>query len=212
MKLETSHDTVMELLPWYVNATLSPAERTVVEKHLETCADCREELQSLSQVSAVISEGVEATPSVDASLARTFAAIDELERAKLSTKKRGLVGWLSALWTPSVPLARVAFATQLALILLMGIYLVLPRDPYSTLSPPGSREVHLDVTFAPTVTEEVMRRVILEVDGKIVSGPSVLGVYVIELSGVKDDDPKVDAVIDKLQKNAEAVRFVARQP
>jgi hypothetical protein len=35
---------VAEILPWYVNASLSREETALVDEHLATCAACRDEL------------------------------------------------------------------------------------------------------------------------------------------------------------------------
>ena len=39
------HQDIEELLPWYANGTLTPAERLTVEQHLEQCPACRLELE-----------------------------------------------------------------------------------------------------------------------------------------------------------------------
>jgi hypothetical protein len=57
-----------------------------------------------------------------------------------------------------------------------------------------------------------MRKLLLDTEATIVSGPSAQGVYVVELSGKPVNDPAVDAVIDTLRKKTDAVRFVEREP
>lgn len=41
------HEAIQELLPWYLNDTLEADERTDVERHLQSCAECRDELEEL---------------------------------------------------------------------------------------------------------------------------------------------------------------------
>ena len=42
------HDKVLELLPWFVNGTLSADETGRVETHLAGCAECREDTRHSS--------------------------------------------------------------------------------------------------------------------------------------------------------------------
>ena len=41
------HEAIRELLPWYLNDTLEADERADVERHLQSCAECRDELEEL---------------------------------------------------------------------------------------------------------------------------------------------------------------------
>ena len=44
---ETEHDLVWSILPWYVNGSLTGAERTRVDAHLKECLSCRREFAAL---------------------------------------------------------------------------------------------------------------------------------------------------------------------
>ena len=46
----SEHGNVDELLPWYVNKTLDEREHARVERHLETCTACQENVRLWSQV------------------------------------------------------------------------------------------------------------------------------------------------------------------
>ena len=50
-----THQKVWDLLPWYVNGTLSQPERAQVEAHLQNCEICRSELAMQSRLSNVVS-------------------------------------------------------------------------------------------------------------------------------------------------------------
>jgi hypothetical protein len=65
--------------------------------------------------------------------------------------------------------------------------------------------------FHATVTEEAMRQTLLSVGGRIVSGPSALGVYIVQIPA-RDDDRDVQAIVDTLRSNTNVVRFVEREP
>ena len=49
-------DKTRELLPWYLNRTLSEDETKKVEEHLEECLMCRRELEELRWLSSEIKE------------------------------------------------------------------------------------------------------------------------------------------------------------
>lgn len=48
------HDSVTELLPWYVNDTLDMSERDLVREHIDNCDDCRDNVELLSQVQRAV--------------------------------------------------------------------------------------------------------------------------------------------------------------
>lgn len=56
-----SHDQIRELLPWFVNETLSAADAECVRQHLPDCAQCRDDLAVLETTrNAVRSNDLEA--------------------------------------------------------------------------------------------------------------------------------------------------------
>ena len=57
------HDDIDQLLPWYVNETLDPAEHDRVANHIATCAECQESVALLSDVQAAVIRN-KATPIV----------------------------------------------------------------------------------------------------------------------------------------------------
>jgi anti-sigma factor RsiW len=50
---------VRELLPWYVNGTLSGEELAEVERHLRRCRRCRAEAEEFRELQASLSEALE---------------------------------------------------------------------------------------------------------------------------------------------------------
>ena len=42
---------IADLLPWYVNNTLSAEEKIAYEKHLKTCSECQTKLSDVQQLS-----------------------------------------------------------------------------------------------------------------------------------------------------------------
>jgi len=52
----TIHEDVDGLLPWYVNGTLSTAEREYVETHVSGCTECADELAELRQIARAVQD------------------------------------------------------------------------------------------------------------------------------------------------------------
>jgi len=57
-------EQVRELIPWYVNGTLSTDEAAAVAAHLASCAGCREELAVTLQLSLQVRSAIDSAPSV----------------------------------------------------------------------------------------------------------------------------------------------------
>jgi hypothetical protein len=81
---------------------------------------------------------------------------------------------------------------------------------FRTLSDPPRTAVALPergvrLVFVPTTTEATMREILLSVRGRIVSGPSPLGAYTVELAAGADADP-LSVVLEHLRARPE-VRF-----
>ena len=215
MKVEASHEPLSHLIPWYANGTLPAEERALVEEHLKTCAACQRELRLLRNVSVAMTELAEETPEVDSSFAKILAVVDSSEGSQPSVR-RPWASWFGILWNPTIPVARLVFAAQLVLIVGLSIYSFMPRQSvpgFHTLS--GSEEstggARLTINFAPNAKIEQVNQLLATVGGRIVSGPSASGIYVIELPVRAEKDAEVQAVIDKLRIN-DAIRFVERQP
>jgi len=47
---------IADLMPWYVNNTLSAEEKMTFEKHLKTCAECQATLLDVQQFSVNLDE------------------------------------------------------------------------------------------------------------------------------------------------------------
>jgi anti-sigma factor RsiW len=45
-----THRLISELLPWYVNDTLTLEERTAVEDEIDRCAECSTEVEQLNSL------------------------------------------------------------------------------------------------------------------------------------------------------------------
>jgi hypothetical protein len=197
---------VWDLLPWYANGTLEDGERRTVESHLAVCSRCREELSACRGLGELLQQVPEVAPAPHpAHLARILETIGDHERAAWRSPLESLRNLLAATPRP----VRWALAAQLVLVLGLGLgwSRQLPRRPAASASPTLYRTLSdgpaaplpasaLRVVFAPGSTEQEIRDLLLGIRGQIVSGPSSLGVYTVEVP--KGPDP-LDKVLAQLR-------------
>ncbi len=202
-----THPHIEELLPWYLNGTLGDSERRTVADHLRDCTECVRELDALKHVQAAVCEAAEeAREPSPFLLTRALASIDEYEREKTGARWP----WL-AWWRPLPQLARVALVAQFAVIIGLGSYLVASRDEPSYVTaagrvPEGGR-ARLAVGFQPGASEARIREALQGLGASIVSGPSALGLYTVELPFGPSDAGQVARALQILRENREVVRF-----
>jgi hypothetical protein len=75
------HEEFESLLPWYVNETLDEAEQTRVQRHIEQCATCRDNVDMLLEVRRTVRSGSPAPLVPPPDTARLLEAIEESDRA-----------------------------------------------------------------------------------------------------------------------------------
>jgi anti-sigma factor RsiW len=201
-----THEQAWDLLPWLVNDTLEPGERVEVEAHVASCRECREERERCRTMASLVRKAEVAPSPHPAQLARLVQRIDETERTK---KGRTLAGFLGG--TPSA--VRWALVAQAAAVVFLLAVVFLPNvrpafhvlsDPSKAVVAPGQRQ--LRVVFAPGTTEPDMRRLLLEVRGEIVGGPSPLGAWVVAVPAAGAGADTIELVLEHLRDDPH-VRF-----
>lgn len=105
-----SHREITDLLPWYVNETLSPAEREEVAAHLAGCPDCVAETGLLQSVSSAVEDSNERLPSP--SDGQLDALLSRIEEAEAAGPLRKLVVRLNLWWGPLPASAKWTLAAQ----------------------------------------------------------------------------------------------------
>src|SRR5258708_26882615 len=92
---ERVHQRIWDLLPWFVNGTLSDLDRERVEEHAAVCRRCRDEVEACRQTAVTIKGLGEVTPSPHpVQLQRVLARIDEAEQAENSARRERRAGRL----------------------------------------------------------------------------------------------------------------------
>jgi len=215
------HREVAELLPWYVNGTLAGRDFAVVAAHLSSCPACRDEVAQCQTLAAAIQSAPDAawTPAAGR-LERVLARIERLEGDRRHT------GWRA--WSRAKESLRDVFqrtphpmrwtlAAQAALLVLLvvlaaGPGVLAPGAPYRTLADsgrgqPGQGQIH--IVFAEDITERELRALLGRVQGKIVDGPSTIGVYTV---AVQASTPDGLTPIVALLRTDPKVRFAEPAP
>ena len=228
-----NHQEIIELLPWYVNATLSSEEKAIVASHLEGCAECAGEVRSLTAMrKAVIAVGDQAPDPSPFLLNRALAEIESYESQRAPAEGRpapkpgNFRDRLRAFrenWWPATPVfARFAMATQLALLLAVGTVAlyqynhprVVREAPYGTAAGPSGTpgteaKAKISVAFNEKASAREIRETLSEINGTIVDGPSAQGFYTVQLPFAPEQTTEVDKVVQKLQQNRRVVSFAA---
>lgn len=133
-----THRPISELLPWYVNDTLTLEERTAVEAEVERCAECATEVEQLAALRDYMVETDAAIEGPSQTLfAKTLARIEREEHAprrvgKLWAALAGL-GWL------------LVAAPVVAAVVVMGFWAFGPGGrfaaPGSAVAPPEQAQI-----------------------------------------------------------------------
>ena len=215
------HQEIIESLPWYVNGTLDQAERAAVTQHLASgCDECAREVRSLTALhKAVKATGDEAPEPSPFLLNRALAEIEDYERTRAQDQSRQSVKapslWdrLRESWSPKTPVfARLALATQLALVLVLGTVAVYqyenPQVIYKTTSDSSGTKAKLSVIFNENATEGGIRQTLEEIHGSIVEGPTAQGRYTIQLAISLEQTAELDKIMRTLQEKKDIVRSV----
>jgi hypothetical protein len=203
------HEHVGEILPWYVNASLSREETALVDAHLAACAPCRDELvrcRALSLAARSAAQGEGGWAASPHHFARVLARVDASEQRRLGARGRALLDRLRS-WVSDTPRpVRWAFAVQgVAALALAALLLRAPAPPaaYETLSRPapaaaGDR-ARLHLVLAEETTERELRDLLHGVEGVLVGGPSSRGVYTVELPVGASERERVEAIAARLR-------------
>ncbi len=213
------HQEIIELLPWYVNGTLSQMERSTVVQHLaEGCQECGKEVASLTAMrKLVVTVGDDAPGPSPHLLNGALAQIEDYERTRLQqARSKPSQSWMSTLresWWPKTPVfARMALAAQMALLLVVGTVAVYqhnhPETIYKTESGPSVAQqdkAMISVVFNEKASERDIRQTLEEIHGTIVEGPTAQGSYTVQLPIHPEQTVEVGKVLQTLLRKRQVV-------
>jgi hypothetical protein len=183
-----NHRHSWELIPWYVNGTLVEAQRGSLLRHLDECADCREEVEA----QRVLMHAMRTRPLVEnmphGSLQKLWSRIDShpapARAAPPGARRQRLVGWLVA-------------AVVLQAVLTGALTTYLLRTPgergadaaFRTVSSPSVAPAapSIRAVFSPTMTLGELQALLERSRLRIVNGPTQDGVYSLATTAAADE-------------------------
>jgi len=157
------------LIPWYLNGTLSEAERTQVEALLRESPEAESQLQMWRSVQLQ----VKTQPSVDPG---TELGWQRLRRTIKHEKGREP----GRLW-------RMALAASVLLVLGLQTSILMRQDSGARYEPLSGTEAlenawRVQVRFVDSATIADINALLLRLDARVVSGPSALGIYELAIA------------------------------
>jgi anti-sigma factor RsiW len=175
-----AHKVADVLLPWFVNGTLEGEELVFVQRHLEECVRCRQEVEWLRELRAACIAG-EAMPGASAAFRNLRRELDE------PTKGRDSLARLRRSWSRVRLWSRWTIAVQFAVIIGLGTLLLSGTDGPAVYRTLAARTAgapatgSLVVVFDPAITEAEVRRILRDARARIVDGPTQANAYVLEV-------------------------------
>ncbi|WP_282182650.1 anti-sigma factor family protein [Aliiroseovarius marinus] len=166
MSSELDRQHIIELLPFWVNGTLSQDERDMVEAAMAQDPSLRQEAEMLSLVRATMQQQSDVQSPGDLGLARLRRVIEDNPQQVLegrSRTRRYILSFSSGL------------AAALALLAVLGNFRA-SEDVYE-LASSNDDTANIVVSFRPDVTQASMASLLQMHELVIVDGPSAIGLY-----------------------------------
>lgn len=178
------HRQAWDAIPWVVNGSASEAQRLRVQRHVDACADCRDELARQRAMQAAMTREQAPATDVEAGLQRLWARVDsaEDEAAAVPAAVAGRASQRPRLLLAALATAVVVEAVALSVL---GIGL-LSRDEgsggYRTLADaaaPDAGKAAIRIVAGPQMSLGDLQRVLLDLELEIVAGPNQAGAYAL---------------------------------
>ena len=196
-------------IPWYLNGTLSETDAALVRAHIESCDDCRADLELHSSMrSAVL--GRELTPIVPQASAADIIDIGRTGVSRPRIERRASPQWFAA------AAAVVIIGVALLVALFPEINTGVTNQVFETATSAGSAEgidYVLQLRFEDDVSEQQRARIAAQLEGAVKWAVNDSGVYEVH---VKLAAPSLEVLMDyELRTGAlpgvQSARFTALQ-
>lgn len=173
--MDPAHQALQELLPWFVNGTLTPDQLDMVAEHLRGCAQCRQDVEwqrSVAAAGPAAPEGMD----MERAMGRLMARLEPREAAAPRARESG--AWRA--WMPW------ALAAQTALIAVLALQTMAPdgrQADYRVLGAgPAGASGNMVVAFRPDAALSDLQRLAQANGARVIDGPTVTGAYVLEVA------------------------------
>lgn len=192
---------IEDLLPFYANGSLVGSERARVEAALADDEGLRAELQFLESLRRSVKHNAEAQ-------AHSTGELGERRLLKRIRQERRRERVQRA-WRPAL-----AMAAGLALLAQTFLISSLQGD-LDELGMLGAVSGDIQIRFVPEATEADLRALLLELDAQIVDGPSVIGLYHLDVAELEASRPEdrdaLEQVVAALRARSALVEYAARE-
>ena len=168
-------------LPWYVNNSLSAAERQALETQLTQDAELKLEVEFLQQ----IRQQVKKTPGATPGKLGWQKLQRQINRTPVKTNRR---------WQGFAIAASLMLMVQGAII----FNLLQTEDNYAPLSGLTQQQPTLQIRFNPDIREADMRQLLRDIQGQILDGPSANNLYRVSL----ENPEQIAHYIETLRANS----------
>ncbi len=188
-----------ELLPWFVNQTLTEQEREHVEGHVQGCPRCQQEVALLRQIR---DEAKSLSPPLPGELGMQRLLREVRQKSRPSRVQEPVWSWGKGL----------AIAASLVIVVQAGLLIEawFFSKPMMPLEPPMSGVV-LQISFHPGSTEADIREMVNAIDGTLIGGPGQLGIYRIRLPLERKNETAIEEAVTFLREQKKVVTHVARE-
>jgi hypothetical protein len=175
------YESMRELIPLYVKGLLSDAQQVEVKKAADEHPELRMEIEQWKKIQR-------SYETIERRIPQPSSAV--YSRIAAGIKGHDKSGFFESFMT-SRKLTFAFTAGQFLVILALGIYtyMIQTKPEYRTLSsPPAKTEdaVKIHIAFKETASESDIRKLLLQVNARIINGPSRSGLYVIAIPSRED--------------------------
>jgi len=191
-------ETISELLPWYANGSLTPAETSMVEQALLIDDELKQQLADLQQLNTHIHAEALVIPDAAKSLSKLKARIQAESTQETPVKPVfSMTHWLQEItqklaWIPAPVHAFAAIATVAALSFFI-IHEQQPSNTFIALSDPAistdyTPENSITVVFISETDLDASKQLAEKVGASAISGPNTVGAYEIHFDSTATRD------------------------
>lgn len=182
----SSHEQIALLLPWFVNKSLSDAERHCVEQHLKVCLLCNREVSNLQHLASVIKQTAPVDNAANASFQELKKRLHSTAAPQSLATQVKTTSTAKAKWYNNYSQNLIALAAATAFALVLPHFVPSTTAPatndYRTLSndePVPSQKEVIKVIFKEQTAPATIQQLLSSIQGNIMHGPDEQALYII---------------------------------